>query len=1117
MNISTSYKPVGIALLFIIALLTTFTAPAIAQPVDLGAGPVLAPTGTIPVNVPVQIRLVVNNVGDNPVPTHQCLVSVVNLGNGQTVFNGTVQGTPNFPVGGSETLTVVQQWTPNAQGNYQVRFQIAVQNDPVPTNNNGTGNVTVGPGLLTLAQATQILDAQVIAGHPRRDSLVAWHTRPPADPLDSLIRPGVSIQPVDSAFTLQYDEPVYLFFVDYHPELLYSHACEFVTVSAIDGGLVRRTAEIWPVVDGDDAVFGPSCGPNPNRVRGGAATCVEKQNPYVPVNTANTNAWAVVVVGKLNNDLEKTTVDHDICRYKERINGNPAGPKVSAPNIAVSAGADKCGLTKQQFCDAIDALKGKGCTKVFFKYIGHGTESGLVLWDERHKSSVILSYKDIACKLKEAGITNVCIEITACHSGGIIPQLEKKGIKGVVITSSSVSRPTPVGDGSGTWWEKALEECSRDPQANVNRDSTTDLCELFAWVKARGGANANNPNPQISKLTDSLKFVGGTMERVGTGKSVSTNTGSISVYAERFCVKTRYRNARGQWRDTTAYRGAVYMENTSNQDRASGKKYKVIAKCKSGDKTLVEEIVPSVPANGKICIADLPNDCTGIELKEIKKKGRAKRDDQPSPQAAGEVTTESFTGTSVHDDSTQFALYRHVIAAAGTERQYTASVVGPPNWFVATEPRSFTQPANTDVDVFTEAVPPAGSVFGGEITTTVSSGSDTMLLRYRMLLLDTLRGPVLPDSLVYRYNWILTEAPLVIPAATKLIMEESTLEIPVSLLMLSRSASLTRSTIAVDSGVYAELELGAGSHNYRDVIVAGLPQGILIKGGTGSLDGLVAGDSHSDGFSFEGNGFRRYAMRFLDVIGAYRFGATIFDGGADTANLYGFRVLLADSLDFVVGNGSRVGCTDCEYSETRTAVDATSWLGRYATISVSVRDTAGDPVGGVAITMVDSLGRNLYSGVTGADGLVPNQRVMMSERTGNSYTTYWPITVTARKGTEEKTVQHRGLTYTQLHFELNAAGASADRTAGSEAFAITGILPQPATGGLLRVHTNAGGSAIGVQVIDMLGRTVQSERTAANDGWLRLDISQARLVPGVYVLRLEHRAGHIATRTFVVE
>lgn len=1117
LNITRRLRHIGTTLAVFAATISVLQAQ-----VDLSASAIVSPTGTVPILTPIPVRFVVENLGNAAAPAYACNVQILDIGTAQIVYTGTAQGAAGLAPGAQTTLTASGAWTPNAAGAYRVQVFVQVPNDIAPTNNQRADSCRA---MLTLTQAIALLDTAVLNAHPRRDSLVAWITRPPSLPLDSIIPPGSAIRPADSAFTLLYEYPIYLFFVDYHPDMLYSHPCEFVTVSTINGAVERHPAELWPVVNDQEPTFGPSCGANPNRVRGRPANCIEKQNPYVAVPTANAADWAIAVAGKLNLDIEKTTVDHDICRFKERMNGTPFGPGITGTNIAVHMGTNKCGLTKKEFCDALNALKGKGCSKVFVKYVGHGTTQGLVFWDSAHKGSEIVSYHEIACKLKEAGITNACIEITACHSGGIIKELEKKGIKGVVITSSSVSNTTPVGEGDGTYWEKALEACSKDSLANVNKDSKIDNCELFAWVKAKGGTAANGPNPQISKLSDSIRYGNARIERVGGVQSVSTNGGSIKIYAERFCVATRYRNAQGKWRDTVAYRGAVYMENEGNDRKTSTRKYRVIARCKSGNKVLVEEIVPDVNGKTKICIADLPNDCSGIAVEEIRKKGRTKGGDDRSILSAGdEVHVESFTGASVHDDSTLYALYRHVIPAPTSDHQFTAHVAGPAGWFLFTEPESFTVQGGTSGDLFTGAVPPTGTIFGGEITTTLAdvTAGDTLLLHYHMLLADTISSPA-PAVLERRYNQIMTSDPLTIDADT-IRLNGVRIEAGDSLRMTAGPGdvwTIEETTINAEGGVYADYHISGGRHDYHNVILRGLHDGIGIDGGSGSLNGVVVGDSHGNGLTVTGTTIAGMQMQFVDVIGAERFGLDVADVGSDALNIHGLRVLLADSLDVHVHKPGTMTCTDCEYDDARVAILANASLNRYATLSVSVRDTADTPIAGATVTAVDSAGRTLFTEQTDANGVIGAQQVPVSYRRPGVYTSYQPIAVTVRKGSETRTIEYRSATYHQVLFELNGSGGAAvpGVAAGAGGMTISRIVPQPAHRmGVLLVE-GAGLAADGLiaEIVDMLGRSVaRVTPRAIDDAHLTIALEPADLSAGVYVLRLADSGGRGITRRFVV-
>lgn len=1127
------YSHVWIPAFVLSLLFTGINRTNAQQTTDLLVREISVPGGTVPPGQPVTVTFTIENSGANQARNFFCAIRIFEQSApSDPIFQNQVN-VSQLDAGEALTLEATTPWLPPAPGEYIVQVGVPYEFDNTPSNNVLARDFRVGAaGLLTLAQAIDILNTEVLNDHPRADSLAAIHLSPPPNPSDSLIPPGLEIRSADSSTVLRYDFPVYLFYIDLYPDMLYAHPVEYVTVSAITGEVDRRTdQELWPEIEGITPDFGPYCfgEENPRRVRGNPQPCVAKENPYQPVPTSNTGAWAIAVVGKLNLDIEKSTVQNDICKWKERINGNTLGPQVSGPNIAASAGRENCGLTEKELCDAIDGLKGKGCDKVHFKYIGHGTRSGIIVWDERHRNSTTLSWTKLAKKLKEAGFAEVCLEITACHSGAAIAALKREGVKGTVVTSSSAGKTTPVGDGSGTHWEKALEECAKAPEADLNRNGKIDICELFAWVQVRGGTDANGPSPQIEKLNDSVKFVSARTDRVGSGQTISTNGGPIRVYGERICMKLKVRVGTRQ-RDSTIYRGSVYIENDGNTNRSASRDYKITARCDGKDVVIVERIRPSLKPGEKQCIADLPNGCTGIKVERLRNGTLGKGDDPTVLSAAADDYFSTTDETAVHSPG-QFIFHRYVYRWDNPADPHTVLATGPLGWEAAAGPQDFFTPTDSTEDVFLGALIPDTATTGGVLAAAIvnAAARDTLQVRYNVLLADTLGTVDANGTLEASGRWYDTDSPSLLKGF-RVALNNVYINVTDTLKVEGVGGwNWNNVTVSADSGISfaAAIGYGAGSIRWQDVMLRGMTEeGVLALAGNLVLRNVTVGAATGDGFSFSGSvppndtvvRLRPDTLEFLNVLGAAGDGV-IFDNinangpTIDTVTVRWLRTEFVEGGDIAVLRNSHVRCVDCIYRENTVRVDGTSSLGRYASFSIAAADTAGDGLEGISVEIVDSLGQTIYSGITDTNGFLPTVEVLVSRHREGNYESYRPFVIKAGNGSITVTDTVRSDTYTQRLLVLARQSVSAPAAGeGTGGAAIVRTIPQPLpTGSQLIVETEGLGTrTVTATLYNTLGETVWS-RTG-------LPLSNDRLVlrdpdlktgSGLYVLQIRLADGRI--------
>lgn len=1105
---------------------------------DVAVTEISLPPDQVPQVQPITVEFVIGNLGDAPAENFFCGIRIVDQANpSEPLFLDQVN-VEFLDAGASQTLSSTQNWTPELPGTYIVQVAAIFELDNSPTNNirEKTFEVAAGNQMLTLPEAIDILNAEVLDDHPRVESLVALHLSPPKNPADSIVPAGLLIEAADSSLTLQYEYPVYFFLVDLYPDELYSHPVEYIAINAMNGEVDRYdNVEIWPEIDGETPEFGPYCfgENNPRRVRGGAVQCTPKSDEYTPVATSDTSAWAVAVVGKLNLDIEKTTVQNDLCRWKERINGNSMGPGVTGPNISSHPGRENCGLTEQELCDAIDALKGKECNKVFFKYVGHGTTSGIIVWDNDHRRSHTISWTDFACKLKDAGISEICLEITACHSGAAISALRRKGIRGNVITSSSSGRTTPVGDGSGTWWEKALEECAKDQMADLNRNGKIDQCELFAWVKARGGTQANGPNPQIEKLNDSVAFRSVRVDQVGGSRTISTNAGSIRVYAERLCLRLRIREGNRR-RDSVVYRGAIYIENTGNSRRTANRDYSISARCNGRDTVIVPRIRPSLAPGEKQCIAALPDDCTGIRVRRL--RNGTMRDKDPVILAASPDEYLTSSDEAVAHNPGDFALYRFIYQDDANDQLLTSSVSGPQDWFLSIAPGTFNLPESDSQDVFTGFLIPDTAVAGGQVVSSVINTvtNDTLLLRYNTYLIDTIGSVEVGQMLKASWKWLDVTGSSHI-TGSDVSLESTRIEVRDELQMEAvGNWDLQDVTVNADSGKILSTFIGdgAGSVTMENVLMRGSLSGLVASAGQLSMKNVTIGESA--GIALEPTSspidtiirLQIESFDFINIMGSAAYGLSLNDMNAgapssDTVLARWLRVEFADSGAVVLGNNSHLRCVDCMYDDQSVLVGGTSSLMRYGTLSVVAVDTAGNALEGVDVIVARlDVGPPLYEGMTDSDGFIPSQELLYSANVGGTYMPAGPWEVIASNGKMELRDTVQPVTWTQIFFEFDegplsvAVAGERDDMAG-----IVSVHPQPSSRfeDLLVRTTGLGTGKVNASLHSLTGEAVWSaENVPVRDDHLALHGPGENVRPGFYVLRLHRADGTVLSARLIL-
>ncbi len=1112
----TSRRYAGLLFTLPLLILLTLISPlrAAAQTTDVAVTAITLPPLSVPSGTPVGVQFTLQNAGGNNATNFFCQVAIAPASSPTSPIFQEQVNVPLLAAGATTTFMTQGTWPAGDPGDYIVTVAAIYEFDNQPTNNLRQHSFVVTPqtSMLTLAEAVAILNSEVLDDHPRADSLTALYLSPPANPSDSLLPAGTLIESADSTLTLQYEYPVYFFFVDLHPDQLFAHPVEYVAVSAVDGEIDRQSnVDMWPEINGVTPDFGSDCfgDPNSRRVRGQGINCAEKPVRYEPVATSNTGAWAVAVVGKLNKEVEKTTADHDLCRWKERMNAR--GSMVTGPNISGSTGTDGCGMTEQELCDAIEALKGKECDKVYFKYIGHGKPGGIFVWDNEHKKTKMISWRDLAKKLKEAGVGEVCIEVTARHSGAIIDALKKEGIKGVVITSSDAGHTTPVGEGDGTHWEKALEACSKDEMADLDRNGTIDQCELFAWVKVRGGTAANGPNPQIFKLNDSVRIRSVQVVQVSGGGTITTNAGGITVRGERICLRRTINS-----RDSVVYRGGIYLINEGRQRRTADRSYEIIGRCNGRD-TVLATVRPSLAGGERICVADLPNGCTRVSVRRV--RNATERKDYPIEVASAPDNGYEAIPQSVTAIPGQFIFLRHPILSDLNDQMYATSITGPAGWNVVAEPNNFFIPENDSADLHVGVNVPADAVAGGEVVATIvnTATSDTLELAYGVHILDTLQGDSLADwQGAYRWYDVLGHSRI---NGIGLDVRNTVFAV-VDTLSILRPEVFDMRNSAISAGengviIFEEGNTNLISAEMRGAAFYGTADGFVLASGAVDIVNLVVAESRGRGLTITGSpGLRIDTLRGVSLLGTTG-PALVLGSITRPVRIEDLTVERAGAEDIVLTGGVELSCVDCSYDDANTSVEAGSILRRYARLNVVVTDPDENAMPGISVRIVDGDGDEFFAGLTAEDGFIPTQELLLNTNDGGIPVEHGPYYVTVRTDqvTLQDTIDATG--WTGRVFVLPADATSVEDT---EVVAGESVSPHPVRRGeeLTILLPRLADRSVTVQLHDATGRlTMRLDGFVNSAGRIGLLLPDA-VRAGLYLIIVDDGEGRRGVRRIVV-
>ncbi len=868
----------------------------------------------------------------------------------------------------------------------------------------GTSDGAPREGLLTRQQAIDLVLEQVILPDPEADQLAAFLYNRVAP--DSLVPAGTEIASWDSGLVVPVPEDSYLFWLDREPDALWLHPTRFVLVTAASGLVLSFDAESWPVVGGEEVRRFPVEGnASPELFYGGYA---EGPGGYLftPVDRPPNGSWGVILAGyNFEGAGDAQGIRSDVNRLKKILSGTAHGPEVGAGSITVvgEGTPDATGVTLEAFCDSLAAIP-PGCNKLYFAYIGHGYDGG-IYFRSAHGNDDRVSYKTLAEKLIGTGAKEICLLITACHSGsatGPLGRARAEGpdgkdtkLKGVVVTSSKTTDTTPI-DPDGTPFLKGVVTCMEDSLADLNRDGKVDLAEATAWAKDQDPKVAE-PDPQGEVLGDGREIRFPPPE-TDSKTSRTDRGGKLTFELTTVCYEIVEGSAGGK--DSLVCRSRVYVVN--EESRAHVGKRSVDIVCLDGKNHEIgrSSHTFNLDPGQRLCLLDLPGPCDHLKI-------------EPTPEAPGGVrgVAAFLSGAAAGSRTGVYRrgefIYQETVVGGLPGETFGAAVDPVAGWGLGVGPDPFTLSAviDTQVVTVTGAMPDtatAGALLSARIIG--GAGPDTVDFHVQALVLDSL-GVALAGGQTYLRRNVLADAGLQVSAgvlglAHSVVVPRAAgpgLVGPVGTLDCAFTALRPDSGVAWSLAVQGSLAWDTSTLvDPAGGLTLDAPAAAWIRGGgvLGSAGaGLtLAGDAGGvdlDGFHIEGSG-----------------GDGLVLDAASNCLLRAVDVSASGGDDVALVNGAAAELRDCAFDTAKVAVDPGSELLRTFTTSFLVRTDAGEAVPGATVTVTDLQGTPVASGNT--DTLGYRDPVVLAARRwdGPATTAFTPHAVRIQVGEVDSTFSY---------------------------------------------------------------------------------------------------------------
>ena len=693
---------------------------------DLDIVSISYPEDTVLIGRSSFLRFNVMNVGTTQARLGYCNVKITRNSDGYVDYIDTI-GVFNLPTGMATTLQGQTGWQPNVGGSYTVSVIAVHAEDNHMNNNTLTKEVVVQDHFITSAEASEILKQTVILPHSLSSTLTAIQLVSRLNQNDSLVRSPSTISPVDSNLHLSFQEPVYFYFIDYHPNSFFAHPCEFVAIAPTDGHVWRYPTTMWPEIDSLSPNFGSLCDENPNVVWGTIQDCPPLTNPTTAVGTNNTIDQTFAFSGYLPFNHRRNTRDYDLDRFIKRLNRSDYGPKVSNQFIQIDLGKEATGTSIQSLRSIFDTLRGNTPGRFYIKYIGNATRRGIVLREEGVDRAKILPWKEFASFFRPESLRETHLEITAPYGNTLLPLTQDFGLRGSVMSSSSNIPDRMIGS-TGSLFEQDLSICSEIASSDINQDRFIDAAELFSCIKGLDRYDSTIYYPLFRMLVDSLPPTTATNYRIESQEPLTTTNGDLQLYVRGIEFLYDDRDTGNSFEDSIIYRSTLFLHNPNNYPVTAEQDYRILSVRYDQDKPIIDTLLqryrPHIGSGEEIILARWESPCNALMAVPYS----ATVTPQPHIKIFKDIS--HFDGT--------FALYD--LRATGTSGdRYTAIVDGPDSIALDISSKEFVLPASNFTLPQLSIHLPDSIHSGGVIVARLvnTTRDDTLTYRYRLYERDS--------------------------------------------------------------------------------------------------------------------------------------------------------------------------------------------------------------------------------------------------------------------------------------------------------------------------------------------------------------------------------------------
>ncbi len=368
-----------------------------------------------------------------------------------------------------------------------------------------------GPSLVALSLVA--LAAPLAAQRTRADAIALYQATYTNDPeeivlaLQSLVTPSDDLSFAFAVTSLSIPEPSWVVYADLSPNADFGHPTQVFLVpeSLASTTITQYDGDSWIVLNGTSFYSDTDAlDVSPDKVSGSfpaGAICVPAAGG-LPAGTGMGNVWGIVVSGSGD---------------KRHQNANPRWLMEAHPDVSswTTLGLNGAAIpTKQQICDAIDAVGSMSCDKVYFIFTGHGSHDACALHldnGENDGKGEFLDGCELGDKLAGMDTADICVVINSCFAEKILNGICQK-LAPLPIPSSGIGASQAWKTGMAcrcfSLFAKFYHECIDNPVPGKTLKECIDdklaavaqaNCSFKPWCYPSSGSGAATRSTEPQK------------------------------------------------------------------------------------------------------------------------------------------------------------------------------------------------------------------------------------------------------------------------------------------------------------------------------------------------------------------------------------------------------------------------------------------------------------------------------------------------------------------------------------------------------------------------------------------------------------------------------------------